>query len=106
MKTTILFLAVGLFATSAMAQNFTASQTPKRQVQPRRAALVAPANGKGSVQWAAKLDNPAQAVNPLAPKEYGDGSQFIDLEYIYDPSQRTAPGRPRGQGVKLFSFSF
>ena len=104
MKKLLLMLAASLFVTSAQADNFTATQTQKRQVQPRKAVIEQP-HGRGAVQWALRLDNPAQAISPFAPAEYGDGSNFVEYYEEYDPFQRTPPGKARGHGIKLFSFA-
>jgi hypothetical protein len=107
MKKSILILAISLFAASAWADDLTVIQRQKKQVQAQpRPVVIQPRHGEGSVQWAFRLGNPLQAINPFAPAEYGDGSDFVLVYDEYDPSQRTPPGKAQGHGVKLFGFTF
>ena len=55
-------------------------------------------NIDGSVTRAARSGNPLQIVNPLAPAEYGDGSDVTRRE-ADDPYQRP-------QGLRLFVVNF
>ena len=52
----------------------------------------------GSVTRAARSGNPLQMINPLAPKEYGDGTDVTRHEPD-DPFQRP-------QGLRLFVATF
>lgn len=105
MQKSLIILAVSLFITSARADDFTVTQRQNKQAQPSKTVLEQP-RGQGAVQWALGLRNPAQAINPAAPPEYGNGSSFVDVYEEYDPSQHTPVDKPQGHGVKLFSFSF
>lgn len=109
MKKSLLLLAVCLYAVPAFGQNLTAKQERRKELhqQPQRGVVVTkPANGEGSVQWAARQHNPLQALSPFAASEYGDGTDFVVTESEYDPFQRTPAGKPRGRGVRLFGFTF
>lgn len=107
MKISLLVVAATmLFAASAWGQNLTATQIQKKQEQPQKPALIRVPNGEGAVQWMLHLGNPLQGINPFAPAEYGDGTEFIDYYSDYDPSPRIPPGKQTGHGVRLLSFRF
>jgi len=105
MKKFILILAATFAVATVKADDLSATQRQQRQVQPRRAVIEQP-HGEGAVQWALRLHNPLQAINPFAPPEYGDGSAFVDYYPEYDPSQHHPADKPKAQGIKLFSFRF
>ena len=123
MKTLILLAAcaIGLCAASAAsAQNAdatTTTRTTRRTVSTRNNAALtarlrrieaqsqrnleatAPRSSiDGSVTRAARSGNPLQMVNPLAPAEYGDGSDVTRRE-ADDPYQKA-------QGLRLFVVNF
>ncbi len=65
----------------------------------RNITTTAPrSNIDGSVTRAARSGNPLQMVNPLAPAEYGDGSDVTRRD-PEDPYQRA-------QGLRLFVVNF
>jgi hypothetical protein len=51
---------------------------------------------QGLIPMAAKVPNPLQLINPLAPREYGDGYQNV----IFDPATK------RQEGLKVFEIRF
>lgn len=103
MKTTFLILAFVVCATIARADDLRLSQTQRPHPAPRKVAPAKPS--EGSVQRAAHNGNVLQLINPFAPKEYGDGSEFVSYEEEHTSQTKTA-GRRVGGGLKLFGFSF
>ena len=68
------------------------------QSQQNLSATAPRSNIDGSVTRAARSGNPLQMVNPLAPAEYGDGSDVTRRD-PEDPFQRP-------QGLRLFVVNF
>ena len=68
------------------------------QSQQNLSAQAPRSNIDGSVTRAARSGNPLQMVNPLAPAEYGDGSDVTRRD-PEDPFQRP-------QGLRLFVVNF
>jgi hypothetical protein len=86
----------------AMAQDF-AAPVPQRPIRPD---VTAPTpTVEGAIPRAARLGNPAQMVNPLAPRAYGKGEDLVALE-SNDPFQRPPTPQPRAIGIRLFSYQF
>jgi hypothetical protein len=105
MKTLVILAAGALVAGSAIAQggNFTAPVVRHNALPPANTA----AQTEGGLQRAVRVGSPIQAFNPLAPKEYGEGREFIvrrdDGNSL--PQQRTQD-RARPVALRLFSFAF
>ena len=109
MKKDFLSLLLCGIAAPAMAQDFRAPM--HRAPQPRPAHVVPKPGFGGAVVNVSRQGNPLQLVNPLAPREYGTGE-----EYVYhgsespasssEPATNTPPNRKRAIGIKLFAFEW
>ena len=100
-----IWLAVSLMIVGSAlhGQDFTARQhrvprgaAPKIAVQPAV---------DGVVQKAVRSGNPLQMLNPLAPREYGDGRECV----YYDDGdllQNRHGHEPRPKGIRLFAFAW
>lgn len=99
----ILLLAVATsLAGSAFADQLSAPVVHRSVLPP----VNIPAQTEGSLQRGVRLGNPAQMFNPVAPKVYGDGREFVA------PRDQDQGLRPRDRsrsfpiGLRLLSFSF
>ncbi len=103
MKKLLFFAAISAASLTLHAQDFRA---PVRVVPGSRVPAIARTTTEGGLQRAARSGNVLQAVNPLAPREYGNGSEFVE----YRPSDPFL--RPRDQSrehpiaLRLFAFAF
>lgn len=85
-------LALGLIliSASAMAQEFVAPLVPHEDVPVVRPSEVRPRpTVEGIVKEIFETKKPWQLVNPLAPKEYGNGEKTV----AYSEKD---PGKPKG----------
>jgi len=107
MKKTLLIVFLCTLAVPAFSQNFTARYGGRGQ---RPAPTVVEPRGEGSINRAIRKGNPAQLLNPLAPREFGSGESVVEYQAPGDPTpdsdQRHNPQRPRPVGVRLLSFFF
>jgi hypothetical protein len=104
MKKTLLILSLAVCAAvTARANDLNLSQT-QRGLAVSRKVNVQPRN-EGAIQRGVRNGNILQLINPFAPREYGDGSDFVYFDEN-DISQHTPAGRPIGKGIKLFGFTF
>lgn len=96
-------LAILLFSTAfASAQDFVA---PAQKAPTQRTIQVTPQiRVTGPAARAMRAGNPAQLINPFAPREYGDASGSVVYESS-DPIVRVH-GRERAQGVILIALNF
>ncbi len=69
------------------------------------AATVQQSSVQGSLPRAARLDQPLQMVNPVAPREYGNGLENIN-GYDDDPGQGPKNQKNYATAFKLFSLEF
>ena len=86
-----LFIGLGIggfLMASASAQEFVVSQHREQIPVVREPTVQRPQVG-GIVNEVFNVQKPWQLVNPLAPKEYGDGRQNV-------ASSEKDPGKPKG----------
>lgn len=105
MKKLLLLALLSATAGAALGQNF--STTIRRTTR----ASTAPPTGErivrqGGLERAAHAGNVAHALNPLAPREYGNGSEFVEYR-ANDPFQRSHDNsREHPVALRLFAFEF
>jgi len=105
MKPSTLIFLTALAGGSLCAQDFTLHQKPVPQPEQKSAKVVEQAKQEGSIQHAARFKNPLQAVNPLAPAEYGSSREYVYYDEN-DPNQHPRGHKENPKAVKLFSFFF
>ena len=96
---TLMFVMFAAMAVPVFAQDFSATY-PQREAD---LVLTAPAS-EGALQAAAAEGNPLQAINPVAPAEYGSGRRFVAYE-ASDPFVKNR-SQPRPVGIRLFAFTW
>lgn len=102
MKKACLTILVGLVGSCLWAQDF--AYHPPRVAQPAKGTTVISQNRMdGALVRTARFSNPLQALNPLAPREYGDGSEFVYYDEG-DSYQRNPGGIPLPKGIRFFGF--
>ncbi|MEA3187736.1 MAG: hypothetical protein QOD99_1566 [Chthoniobacter sp.] len=104
MKKALLGLVIAGVASSAMAQNFVAPLRRTQQVTPPPYSQRIIRDG--GLQRAARMGNPAQALNPLAPAEYGTGAQYIEYRENEPFFRPRDPSREHPVALRLFAFEF
>lgn len=102
MKKTLLTLLFLSCAAPLFAQSFTA--TIRRAPAPEETRLAPPSPSEGALQRAARSGNPLQVLNPLAPREYGSGRDFVTVER--DPFQHPYGSVARPIAVRLVAAEF
>ena len=109
-------LVFALFAAVALSAN--AQDLPVHKAHIKGTIISAPSRNRprpvvnvernqvqGILPRAARIDNPLQMLNPLAPREYGNGSEIVS-GYDDDPGHGPKNQKNNGVGLKLFSFEF
>ena len=105
MKSITLFILTAVVGGSLCAQDFVIRQKRIPQPEKKTQKVAEQAKSEGALQHAARLKNPLQAVNPLAPAECGSGSEYVYYEdHTLNQNQRTHKENPKG--IKLFDFFF
>lgn len=107
MKKALLILLLCGFSVPMMAQDFRAPM--RRAPQPRPANIVPKPGPGGAIVDGVRKGNPLQLINPLAPREYGTGEEYIYHSSEADPGEAatcTPPNRKRALGIKLFAFEW
>lgn len=104
MKKQILFASVFLIAASAFAEDFVAPRQGRRRMQDSENVLPA-SPVQGAIPQALRTGRPWNAVNPFAPKSYGNGAAFV-YHAANDPFVPPPAHGRRATGIKLFSFEF
>jgi len=105
MKSTTLIFLTALAGGSLYAQDFTLHQQRLPQPEKKTSKVVEQRKTEGALQNAAHFKNPLQAVNPLAPAEYGSGSEYVYYDES-DPNQHPRGHKENPKGIKLFAFAF
>ena len=104
MKKLVIFAGIALLAGSALAQGDIRTPVVRRQALPpvNRAAET-----EGGLQRGVRVGNPLQMLNPFAPAEYGDGTDFVTVR-DEGPSTLRQHDRSRTHpvGLRLFSIAF
>ena len=104
MKKLVIFAAGAFLAGSALGQGNISAPTVRRQALP---PVNRAAESEGGLQRGVRLGNPVQMLNPFAPAEYGDGSDFVAT---HDEGPSTLRPRDRSRthpmGLRLLSFAF
>jgi len=90
---------------SLNAQDFTIRQQHIPQPEKKTPKVVEQGKSEGALQHAAHFKNPLQAVNPLAPAEYGSGSEYVYYD-DQDPNHQPRGHKENPKGIKLFAFAF
>lgn len=103
MKKLFLIALISATAGAALAQDFSATIRRSRvSTTPTTERLVR----QGSLQRVARSGNIAQAVNPRAPREYGNGAEFVENR-DYDPMLKSHDhSREHPVALRLFAFEF
>ena len=100
MKKALLTILIGFVGSSLWAQDF--AYHPPHVTQPTKGSkVISQKHVDGAFVRAARFSNPLQALNPLAPAEYGDGSEFVYYDEN-DSYQRRPGGTPVPKGIRLF----
>ena len=73
--------------------------------RPRPVVVIEESPVQGIIPRATRVDNPLQLLNPVAPREYGNGSEFVS-GYNDDPGQGPKNQKNNATAFKLFSFEF
>jgi hypothetical protein len=103
MKKAFLIAVLAVAGVSLHAQDFVAR--PKKPPTPRpNTKGIQQQPNSGVVQKAFRSKNPLQMINPLAPKEYGDGQDSVSYVDTGSISQGKVEQKPKG--IKFFSFSW
>ena len=104
MKKLLTALVLAAAGAAAYGQDFSA---PIRRVpQATTPPLINRTTREGGLQRGMRMGNPAQMLNPLAPREYGTGAEFVEYRQN-DPFLRPRdPGREHPIALRLFSFEF
>ena len=103
MKKLIIFAACAILAGSALGQGNITAPTVRRNALP---PVNSAAQSEGSLQRGVRLGSPLQMFNPFAPREYGDGRDFVA------PRDQDPGLRPRDRsrafpiGLRLVSIAF
>ena len=105
MKSISLFLLTAMAGVALQAQDFAIHQKPVAAPEKKAPKAVEQEKTEGSLQHAARFRNPLQAVNPLAPAEYGSSAEFVYYD-DHDVIQHPRAHKENPKGVKLFSFLF
>jgi hypothetical protein len=103
MKKLIIFAVGAVLAGSALGQGNIIAPTVRRNALP---PVNPAAQSEGGLQRGVRLGNPLQMVNPFAPREYGDGREFVaprDQDPGLRPQDRS---RAFPIGLRLFSIAF
>lgn len=105
MKTLLLTLAASLLLTgAALAQGSITRPLAHRRALPP--AAPAP-QSEGALQRGVRVGNPLQMLNPLAPPEYGDGSDLVvTRDDAQDAELRIRLHPPKPIALRLFSIAF
>jgi hypothetical protein len=105
MKSITLIFLTAVTGSSLYAQDFAIHQQRIPQPEKKTPKVVEQGKSEGALQHAAHFKNPLQAVNPLAPAEYGSGSEYVYYDE-QDPNQRPRGHKENPKGIKLFAFAF
>jgi len=110
----LIFAALAMAALAANAQDATthskahvkgtAISAPLR-ARPRPVVAVEESPVQGILPHMTRVDQPLQMLNPVAPREYGNGSGFVS-GYNDDPGQGPKNQKNNGVGFKLFALEF
>ena len=109
-------LIFAVLATVALAANAQDTPRPKAHVKgsvistavrnrPRPTVAVEESPVQGIIPRATRVNQPLQMLNPLAPREYGNGSEFVS-GYNDDPGQGPKNQKNNATGFKLFAVEF
>ena len=100
----IMFALLAMFVVQEMrAQDFVVTQ--HRRARPQAQVVFVTPRVDGAVPRAVRLGNPLQMLNPYAPREYGEGDEFVSYT-DRDPFQGAAGRRSHSQGIKVLSFEW
>ena len=105
MKPILLIILTALAGGTLCAQDFTIRQKPVPQPENKTPKVVEQGKSEGALQHAAHFKNPLQALSPLAPAEYGSGSEYVYYDE-HDSNQKPRGHKENPKGIKLFAFAF
>lgn len=77
----------------------------RMRTRPKPVVNIEESPVQGIIPRATRVDQPLQMLNPLAPREYGNGSEFVS-GYNDDPGQGPKNQKNNGAAFKLFSVEF
>jgi hypothetical protein len=101
---TLLLAGAAAFSTTAFAQDFVAPlrHVPRVSRPPEAPRIIR----EGGFNRGVRMGNPAQMINPFAPRAYGTGAEFVEYRQD-DPFLRPrSPEREHPIALRLFAFEF